>query len=111
MYRGYKEGRNKADPSVGWYEGELSFFDHYLIPLAKKLSTCGVFGVASDEYLNYATANRQEWERKGRDIVAGYLKKVNAKTSTSPLGGGGGEDSVGSTDMNSSGADSLSSGS
>jgi len=38
-----------------------------------------VFGVASDEYLNYATANRKEWELKGKDIVAGYLAKIQAQ--------------------------------
>jgi hypothetical protein len=45
-----------------------------IIPLAKKLKDCGVFGVSSDEYLDYATANRTEWEIKGKEIVRGYLK-------------------------------------
>lgn len=39
--------------------GELGFFDNYVIPLAKKLKECGVFGVSSDEYLNYALENRR----------------------------------------------------
>jgi hypothetical protein len=44
----------------------LWFYDNYIIPLAKKLKECGVFGVASDEFLNYTTQNRQEeWEAKG----------------------------------------------
>lgn len=50
--------------------GELWFFDFYVIPLAKKLAECGVFGVSSDEYLAYAVANRDEWASKGKDIVA-----------------------------------------
>jgi hypothetical protein len=29
-------------------------FDNYVIPLARKLKECNVFGVSSDEYLNYA---------------------------------------------------------
>ena len=45
MYVAYKTGRAKADPSTFWYQGELGFFDHYIIPLSKKLSDCGVFGV------------------------------------------------------------------
>ena len=73
MYRAYKDGRSDKDPSEGWYEGELGFFDYYIIPLAKKLKECGVFGVSSDEYLNYAQANRAEWETKGRRVVADYL--------------------------------------
>jgi hypothetical protein len=69
MYQAYQSGRSEKDPSEGWYKGELWFFDNYVIPLAKKLKECGVFGVSSDEYLNYAMANREEWEQKGKEIV------------------------------------------
>ena len=85
-YAAYKAGRAENDPSANWYEGELGFFDYYIvssfcsclrccfvfsnpcrvvvlqIPLAKKLKECGVFGVSSGEYLDYARKNRQEWE-------------------------------------------------
>ncbi|CAB9531987.1 cAMP-specific 3',5'-cyclic phosphodiesterase (Partial), partial [Seminavis robusta] len=37
MYQAYKDGRSDKDPSEGWYEGEIGFFDFYIIPLAKKL--------------------------------------------------------------------------
>jgi hypothetical protein len=69
------------DPSVGWYEGELWFFDNYIIPLAEKLSACGVFGVSYFECLNYAQANRAEWEQKGRDIVSRMLERCRSKYS------------------------------
>ena len=69
MHKAYKEGRSDNDPSVGWYKGELWFFDNYVIPLAKKLHNCGVFGVTSEEYLNYAVANRNEWAAKGEELV------------------------------------------
>ncbi len=69
MYTAWKGGRAGKNPSVGWYQGELSFFDNYVIPLAKKLKECGVFGVSGDEYLNYALENRQEWASKGEDMV------------------------------------------
>jgi hypothetical protein len=52
-----------------WYNGEIWFFDNYIIPLAQKLNDCGVFGVSYHEYLNYAQQNRLEWERKGKDVV------------------------------------------
>jgi len=45
-YRAYKEGRATVDPSECWYRGEIGFFDYYIIPLAKKLQNCGVFGVS-----------------------------------------------------------------
>ena len=52
QYDAYKAGRTDKDPSTGWYEGELWFFDNYIIPLAKKLKECGVFGVRSDEFVS-----------------------------------------------------------
>jgi len=74
-------GRADTDPSANWYKGEIGFFDFYIIPLAKKLKDCGVFGVSSDEYLNYAVKNREEWEVKGREIVEDMVKKVLADNS------------------------------
>ena len=86
MYAAYKAGRSDTDPSLNWYNGELGFFDFYLIPLAKKLEECGVFGVSSDEYFAYATANRREWELKGRDVVKGYVEEATRTASPSPTG-------------------------
>jgi len=85
MYVAYKIGRANADPSTFWYEGELGFFDHYIIPLSKKLSDCGVFGVSSDEYLNYALRNRKEWEQRGHTIVAEMVECLHAKNSEKPI--------------------------
>jgi hypothetical protein len=78
IYRAYKEGRSQQDPSENWYEGEIGFFDHYVIPLAMKLQKCGVFGVFGDDYLNYARQNRHEWEEKGRGIVQQLLQELDA---------------------------------
>jgi 3'5'-cyclic nucleotide phosphodiesterase len=75
-YQAFKSGRAESDPSINWYKGEIGFFDFYIIPLAKKLKNCGVFGVSSDEYLNYATKNRAEWESRGQEIVAEMVDKV-----------------------------------
>ncbi|CAJ1964636.1 unnamed protein product [Cylindrotheca closterium] len=70
MVVAYKAGRLDFNPADKWYEGEMGFFDNYVIPLAKKLKECGVFGVASDEYLMYAQDNRREFEEKGREFVS-----------------------------------------
>merc|ERR1712176_184013 len=83
MHRAYRDGRANKDPALGWYEGELWFFDNYIIPLAQKLRECEVFGVQCDEFLDFATENRAEWERKGRDIVAQMVQEVTTTTSNS----------------------------
>ncbi len=77
LYRAYKEGRSEKDPAEAWYQGEIGFFDFYIIPLAKKLKNCGVFGVSSAECLSYARQNRQEWVAKGQDVVAELIEKVS----------------------------------
>jgi class 3 adenylate cyclase len=79
LYRAFVEGRSETDPSKFWYRGEMGFFDFYIIPLAKKLKNCGVFGVSSDEYLNYAIKNRQEWEDRGLEVVAGLVEDIQVK--------------------------------
>jgi hypothetical protein len=79
MLSAFLAGRTDKDPSEEWYQGEIGFFDFYVIPLAKKLKDCGVFGVSSDEYLNYALSNRKEWESKGREIVAEMKERCKAE--------------------------------
>lgn len=78
MLLAYKEGRTSTDPSQNWYQGELGFFDFYIIPLAKKLAEVGVFGVSSSEYLDFAQKNRDEWATKGKSIVTQMLLEANA---------------------------------
>lgn len=52
----FKAGRCASSPADFWYEGELKFFDNYIIPLAQKLKDCNIFGVSSDECLNFAVS-------------------------------------------------------
>jgi 3'5'-cyclic nucleotide phosphodiesterase/Adenylate and Guanylate cyclase catalytic domain len=81
-YQAFLEGRAEANPADNWYEGEIGFFDHYIIPLAMKLKDCGAFGVSSDEYLTYAQQNRREWENQGRELVEEMVKGAAAKRAT-----------------------------
>ena len=89
MLTAYRQGRSEKDPSDFWYQGEIGFFDFYIIPLVKKLKDCGVFGVSSDEYLNYAQKNRQEWELRGQEVVATMVEKYKEVESTFVLVGMG----------------------
>jgi hypothetical protein len=81
-YQAYRMGRADQDPSMNWYHGEIGFFDFYVIPLAKKLKECGVFGVSSDEYLNYALQNREEWVTRGEEIIHEMMRKNRNHMST-----------------------------
>ena len=79
LYVAYLNGRMEKDPATFWYKGEFGFFDFYIIPLTKKLKECGVFGVSSDEYLNYALKNREEWEAQGEAVVASIVAQCHEK--------------------------------
>jgi hypothetical protein len=81
MYMAFRAGRMGMDPSVFWYKGELGFFDNYIIPLAKKLEECNVFGVSGDEYLNYALQNRAEWEQCGEEIVEEMMHHLEPESN------------------------------
>ncbi|KAL7576124.1 hypothetical protein ACA910_004788 [Epithemia clementina (nom. ined.)] len=78
-YAAYKAGRAENNPADGWYKGEMGFFDFYIIPLTRKLKDCGVFGKSSDEFLNYAMANRKEWELRGQQVVGEMVEKIAAE--------------------------------
>ena len=78
-YLAYLDGHEPQDPSIGWYKGEIGFFDFYIIPLAKKLKDCGIFGVSYDELLSYAQQNRAEWAQRGQELVAKMQKETFAK--------------------------------
>jgi hypothetical protein len=78
MYVAYKEGRLEKDPSEGWYNGEIWFFDNYVLPLTRKLKDCEVFGVSSDEYQNYAMQNRNEWQTRGKQMVEDFMRRYEA---------------------------------
>mmetsp|Transcript_8004 Transcript_8004/g.20080 ORF Transcript_8004/g.20080 Transcript_8004/m.20080 type:complete len:1233 (+) Transcript_8004:204-3902(+) len=79
LSKAYKDGKADKDPAEFWYKGEIGFLDFYVIPLAKKLEQCGVFGVSSGEYLSYAIANRNEWEKQGEFVVQEYLQKRDGR--------------------------------
>jgi hypothetical protein len=78
-YQAYLDGRAEKNPAKTWYKGEIGFFDFYIIPLAKKLKECGVFGVSSDEYLSYALQNRKEWEERGEEMVKEMVKEARRR--------------------------------
>ena len=78
----YLNGRMEKNPADFWYKGEIGFFDFYIIPLAKKLDECGVFGVSSHEYRQYALANRDEWVTKGQQIVLEMNEKYTPAETT-----------------------------
>eukprot|EP00816_Leptocylindrus_hargravesii_P011145 CAMPEP_0196822310 /NCGR_PEP_ID=MMETSP1362-20130617/82945_1 /TAXON_ID=163516 /ORGANISM="Leptocylindrus danicus, Strain CCMP1856" /LENGTH=172 /DNA_ID=CAMNT_0042201829 /DNA_START=215 /DNA_END=733 /DNA_ORIENTATION=- len=54
------------DPRTNWFEGQIGFFNGYIIPLAERLEQCGVFGDNSGMFLELARENKFRWELEGQ---------------------------------------------
>ena len=72
-YHAYQNGRfgkndGKVNPAEYWYEDQLQFFDSFVIPLAEKLRD-GLELSDSDEFLDYAILNRDQWQDDGEELV------------------------------------------
>jgi hypothetical protein len=65
LYLAYQTGRSGTDPSEFILRQKSKLYELYIIPLAKKLKG-RVFGVSSDEYLNYAMKNRGSGKHRGQ---------------------------------------------
>jgi hypothetical protein len=47
FYMSYELGKMAKNPADDWYQGEINFFDNYIIPLAKKFVVYLVFRVTN----------------------------------------------------------------
>lgn len=54
------------DPRTNWFEGQIGFFNGYIIPLAERLEQCAVFGENSGMFLELAMQNKLRWELEGK---------------------------------------------
>jgi len=81
LYTAFKSGRLPQDPSIYWYKSELMFLDEYVIPLCKKMQKTGVFGPTADEFLAFATTNRDLWSAKGAALVQSFVNKYHGKVN------------------------------
>jgi hypothetical protein len=76
IWSAYVSGRTDKDPTLSWYEDQISFFNGYIIPLATKLKECGVFRGTGAEYLDNAINNRDEWIENGKEISAQFNETI-----------------------------------
>lgn len=73
MHTAFLDGRADSDPSESWYQGELWFFDNWVLPLAQRLKDIGVLNIISDQLFRQAQRNRSRWEREGQGICQSLL--------------------------------------
>mmetsp|Transcript_10507 Transcript_10507/g.22653 ORF Transcript_10507/g.22653 Transcript_10507/m.22653 type:complete len:127 (-) Transcript_10507:319-699(-) len=54
----------------------LAFFTHYIIPLSRKMKTCGVFGTTGNVFEYFATENKKRWIEDGELISVKITTEV-----------------------------------
>lgn len=79
LYCTFVTGENDVDPRLDWFQGEIGFFDFYVIPLAQKLHDCQVFGERGEELLRCARENRRVWEKKGSHFSISLVRESEAE--------------------------------
>ncbi len=62
-----KLARRGPDVSANWFKGQIGFFDFYIIPLAKRLEQCGIFGSLGSLFLYNTNQNRRRWIEEGEE--------------------------------------------
>ena len=72
----FHAGRNSWDPTVGWYQNQINFFDVYIIPLAERMDQCQVLGSKSSMFLYFAMENKRKWTNDGQRITDAMIEEV-----------------------------------
>mmetsp|Transcript_13328 Transcript_13328/g.28181 ORF Transcript_13328/g.28181 Transcript_13328/m.28181 type:complete len:607 (+) Transcript_13328:776-2596(+) len=76
LYCAHLADRVKFDPSQNWYENQIGFFSHYILPLTQKLKQSGVFGSTGTVFEYFALENKRRWELEGEDISEVLIREV-----------------------------------
>jgi len=60
-----------------WFDGQISFFDKYIFPLADRLKQCDVFGEVGSIFYENANLNRERWILEGQDLCRRMHEKAS----------------------------------
>mmetsp|Transcript_28554 Transcript_28554/g.68072 ORF Transcript_28554/g.68072 Transcript_28554/m.68072 type:complete len:532 (+) Transcript_28554:23-1618(+) len=76
------------DPSARWYENQIGFFNHYILPLAGKMKSCGVLGTTGDVFELFAAENLKRWKEEGEAISEEIIRsETSMMVGPNPLRG------------------------
>mmetsp|Transcript_29238 Transcript_29238/g.62172 ORF Transcript_29238/g.62172 Transcript_29238/m.62172 type:complete len:516 (+) Transcript_29238:86-1633(+) len=76
FYIAHSSDRLSFNPSENWYENQIGFFTHYIIPLSKKMKVCGVFGTTGNVFEYFAIENKKRWTEEGETISEEIIRDV-----------------------------------
>lgn len=76
FYVAHSVDRLSFDPAENWYENQIGFFTHYIIPLSQKMKVCGVFGTTGNVFEYFAIENKKRWTEEGETISEEIIRDV-----------------------------------
>lgn len=76
FYVAHLNERLSFDPEESWYENQIGFFSHYILPLAGKMKTCGVFSTTGNVFEYFAMENKKRWIEEGEVISEEIIRDV-----------------------------------
>ncbi|KAL7533890.1 hypothetical protein ACHAXR_009002 [Thalassiosira sp. AJA248-18] len=76
FYIAHMKERLSFNPEENWYENQIGFFSHYIIPLSQKMKICGVFGTTGDVFQYFAMENKKRWMEEGEAISEEIIRDV-----------------------------------
>jgi len=79
LHEAYRNGRGESDPGPEWFRNQIGFYDFYVLPLARRLRKCGVFGEKlGQQFVTNAKAIRRRWLEEGMATSREILKDGEA---------------------------------
>jgi hypothetical protein len=76
FYVAHAANRLAFDPAQNWYQQQIGFFTHYIIPNSQKMKTCGVFGHSGNVFEYFASENLKRWIKEGEELSERIIRDV-----------------------------------
>eukprot|EP00934_Nitzschia_sp_Nitz4_P003646 Nitzschia sp. Nitz4//scaffold54_size114964//109605//112248//NITZ4_003875-RA/size114964-augustus-gene-0.26-mRNA-1//-1//CDS//3329554423//3636//frame0 len=77
LHAAFESGKIKVDPATTYYKRQLELLENHIIPLCNSMKQLGVFGSSADEFLAFATTNKDKWAADGEQIVKDMAAKLS----------------------------------
>ena len=81
LYVAYKAGRG-PDPSGGWCDNQVVFFDSYISQLAERLEETTVFGSFGSHFIQQVHRNREKWLEEGSKLTYELIEGAKERTKS-----------------------------
>lgn len=69
-------GRLPFDPEANWYEDQIGFLNHIVMPLSQKMKSCGVFGTTGYVFEYFAIENKKRWIEEGELLSLNFIMET-----------------------------------